>query len=334
EFNELDEDLGWHDFTLRSYDPQIGRFLQADPYDQFASGYVGMGNDPVNGVDPSGGFVSPTGLLDVVVTAGQSAMQVVNKVVSIASSVFSAFGIYSSVSSGSSDVFKKEGKEFIDTSLEEVVIEGKKSAGNSYKSVIDKMNSLDPKRRALADLFKNYKESGEIRQYKPNWVDKWSKSDNNIVAKITYEAVNSPYLFLQAVTPWIGHTNAINLNGEAATITQIQDGGVGTLLMMAPLAGNGLRVGTTITKNSIIHGYKVSNHAWRKSGLGRGATEEMVSEVIIGARNAGTVVIETGTGKFAGNVIKVYDHNGIKVVVDETRELILSIRPESGFTLP
>ncbi|MDA3616852.1 hypothetical protein, partial [Polluticaenibacter yanchengensis] len=25
EFNELDEDLGWHDFTLRSYDPQIGR---------------------------------------------------------------------------------------------------------------------------------------------------------------------------------------------------------------------------------------------------------------------------------------------------------------------
>jgi hypothetical protein len=41
---------------LRSYDPQIGRFLQNDPYDQFSSGYVGMGNDPGNGVDPSGGF--------------------------------------------------------------------------------------------------------------------------------------------------------------------------------------------------------------------------------------------------------------------------------------
>ena len=42
---------------MRSYDPQLGRFLQHDPYDQFASGYVGMGNDPANGVDPTGGFV-------------------------------------------------------------------------------------------------------------------------------------------------------------------------------------------------------------------------------------------------------------------------------------
>ncbi|MDA3616854.1 RHS repeat-associated core domain-containing protein [Polluticaenibacter yanchengensis] len=56
----MDEYFGWLDFELRSYDPQIGRFLQADPYGQFASGYVGMGNDPVNGVDPSGGFFSST----------------------------------------------------------------------------------------------------------------------------------------------------------------------------------------------------------------------------------------------------------------------------------
>ena len=46
DFSEFDDDLGWNDFELRSYDPQIGRFLQSDPYDQFASGYVGMGNDP------------------------------------------------------------------------------------------------------------------------------------------------------------------------------------------------------------------------------------------------------------------------------------------------
>jgi RHS repeat-associated protein len=56
DYSEFDDDLGWNDFMLRSYDPQIGRFLQHDPYDQFASGYVGMGNDPGNGVDPSGGF--------------------------------------------------------------------------------------------------------------------------------------------------------------------------------------------------------------------------------------------------------------------------------------
>jgi hypothetical protein len=46
---------------LRSYDPQIGRFLQNDPYDEFASGYAGMGNDPGNNVDPTGGIV-PQGM--------------------------------------------------------------------------------------------------------------------------------------------------------------------------------------------------------------------------------------------------------------------------------
>jgi RHS repeat-associated protein len=59
EFAELDDDMGWTDFMLRSYDQQIGRFVQADPFDQFASGYVGMGNDPVNLIDPSGGIACP-----------------------------------------------------------------------------------------------------------------------------------------------------------------------------------------------------------------------------------------------------------------------------------
>ena len=56
---ERDEDIGWDDFALRSYDPQIGRFIQQDPYDQYASPYVGMGNDPVNNMDGDGGFSVP-----------------------------------------------------------------------------------------------------------------------------------------------------------------------------------------------------------------------------------------------------------------------------------
>jgi uncharacterized protein (TIGR02594 family) len=56
DYSEFDDETGWNDFALRSYDPQTGRFINADPYDQFASGYVGMGNDPVNNTDPSGGF--------------------------------------------------------------------------------------------------------------------------------------------------------------------------------------------------------------------------------------------------------------------------------------
>jgi RHS repeat-associated protein len=93
---------------------------------------------------------------------------------------------------------------------------------------------------------------------------------------------------------------------------------------------------TPIGKNSVIEGFRVSNHAWRKSGLGRGATEELVSGVIRGARKAGTVIHEVGTGKFAGNTIEIFVHDGVKVAVDTTRRLIMSIRPVANnvFKLP
>jgi RHS repeat-associated protein len=58
DYSEFDDDLGWNDFELRSYDPQIGRFLQHDPYDEIASGYIGMGDDPANLTDPNGGCTS------------------------------------------------------------------------------------------------------------------------------------------------------------------------------------------------------------------------------------------------------------------------------------
>jgi RHS repeat-associated protein len=56
DYSEFDDETGYNEFTLRNYDPQTGRFVQADPYDQFPSPYTGMGNDPVNMTDPSGGF--------------------------------------------------------------------------------------------------------------------------------------------------------------------------------------------------------------------------------------------------------------------------------------
>jgi RHS repeat-associated protein len=71
-FAELDDDIGWTDFALRNYDAQIGRWVQQDPYQQFASPYVVMGDDPVNNIDPSGGISLPGGgelLEEVIVTA-------------------------------------------------------------------------------------------------------------------------------------------------------------------------------------------------------------------------------------------------------------------------
>ncbi len=53
---EKDEETGFNAFDLRMYDPIVGRWLGTDSYRQFASSYVGMGNNPVSGVDPDGGY--------------------------------------------------------------------------------------------------------------------------------------------------------------------------------------------------------------------------------------------------------------------------------------
>lgn len=48
----------WTNFELRMYNPDLGRFCNPDPMGQFASAYVGMGNNPVSGIDPTGGYVN------------------------------------------------------------------------------------------------------------------------------------------------------------------------------------------------------------------------------------------------------------------------------------
>jgi len=54
---EFRESLGYNllEFELRHYDPALGRFIATDPYEQFHSPYVAMGNNPVVSFDPTGG---------------------------------------------------------------------------------------------------------------------------------------------------------------------------------------------------------------------------------------------------------------------------------------
>jgi RHS repeat-associated protein len=56
QYSERDKETGWNAFELRNYDARIGRWLSGDPYGQFDSPYVGMGNNPVTGTDPDGGW--------------------------------------------------------------------------------------------------------------------------------------------------------------------------------------------------------------------------------------------------------------------------------------
>ncbi len=46
--------LDWYDFAARSYDPQIGRWMQPDPLMQHNSPYLAMSNNPIIFTDPMG----------------------------------------------------------------------------------------------------------------------------------------------------------------------------------------------------------------------------------------------------------------------------------------
>ena len=61
QFAEEDSETGWNQFELRMWDGRIGRWMSTDPYGQYHSPYLGMGNNPVFNVDPDGGLIPPGG---------------------------------------------------------------------------------------------------------------------------------------------------------------------------------------------------------------------------------------------------------------------------------
>lgn len=46
-------------FELRLWDGRLGRWLSPDPYGQYASPYLGMGNNPISMIDADGGMTDP-----------------------------------------------------------------------------------------------------------------------------------------------------------------------------------------------------------------------------------------------------------------------------------
>lgn len=53
---ERDPETGMEAFELRLWDNRIGRWLTPDPYGQYHSPYMGMGNNPISMIDLDGGF--------------------------------------------------------------------------------------------------------------------------------------------------------------------------------------------------------------------------------------------------------------------------------------
>ena len=56
QFAEKDNESNETFFELRNYDPLLGRFNTIDPYGQYFSPYLAMGNSHPNMIDPDGGY--------------------------------------------------------------------------------------------------------------------------------------------------------------------------------------------------------------------------------------------------------------------------------------
>jgi RHS repeat-associated protein len=55
-FAEADAETSFNNFELRQYDPVTGRWMTTDPFAQYHSPYLAMGNNPINMIDPTGGI--------------------------------------------------------------------------------------------------------------------------------------------------------------------------------------------------------------------------------------------------------------------------------------
>ena len=53
---QLELGLDLYDHGSRFFDPALGRWHAIDPQDQFDSPYTGLGNNPINGIDPDGEY--------------------------------------------------------------------------------------------------------------------------------------------------------------------------------------------------------------------------------------------------------------------------------------
>jgi hypothetical protein len=84
-------------FALRNYDAQIGRWVQQDPYQQFASPYLGMGNDPVNVIDPSGGIGIPCPGTSALSIFLENAVYAIGNALNSVSKVFNVVGMAATI---------------------------------------------------------------------------------------------------------------------------------------------------------------------------------------------------------------------------------------------
>ncbi|NQX37567.1 RHS repeat-associated core domain-containing protein [Pedobacter steynii] len=161
QYADADKETGWNSFELRMYDPEIGRWMSVDPAGQYSSPYLSMGNNPVNKVDPDGGY-----------------------------DFWHGFAKW--LASGFSGKFKRaesgdrKGQYYIS-----------KVVNDHSPGEVNIIRALD---FGAGDHGGKFYPNGTIASYEPDLVDKWSDSDHWI-AEMTYNTADGFYLGFGSLVP-------------------------------------------------------------------------------------------------------------------------------------
>jgi RHS repeat-associated protein len=176
QFAEKDGETGWNAFELRMYDARVARWLSTDPEGQFFSPYAAMGNNPVTGTDPDGGWVPD---LSFMYTKGWS---------SFIANMLGGDRLFLTGSALAGDLGKAAGPAAIS-----------KAAPTLSKSFEQVMANYRPAPTAT------------VSAWNPGLIARWSAS-GNILAKASYEIADAAFVTSRFFMPW---RDPVHLNGAA-----------------------------------------------------------------------------------------------------------------------
>ena len=201
---EKDPETGKEAFQLRLWDGRIGRWLTTDPYRQYASPYVGMGNDPINGIDPDGGYKTKWGRF------------------------------WGWVGGGFKGSFTNSDNPGTEWHKYGIIKRNDDNISWDFGLNKGKQELLDYGYQTNGINFFN-NGSGFMRATKVDWVDNWSESDN-ILAKFSYETVDGVNAIAQSLNPFDSQFTHLNGNGMVKGSSEHLDLTVNTAATFIPTA--------------------------------------------------------------------------------------------------
>jgi len=180
---EKDPETGKEAFQLRLWDSRIARWTSPDPYGQYFSPYNGMGNDPINGIDPDGGHRN----------------------------WFQAVGAW--IGGGfRGSIFKTDTPG---TPWHKFGIKDGLSVNFGLDNYQNQLSSI-----GYVDNGVNYFLQASMSQFNPNWKNNWAES-NNFLDKYSYDLVNGIYTTGQFfIGRSVSDYSMRNIDGTATTTDQ------------------------------------------------------------------------------------------------------------------